>query len=326
MLRRLVPVVVLVSLWNCGGGDGPVTPPPVPTLTVTCPPAVQGQSTDGQPVAVSYGAPQASGGQGAITLSCTPPSGSLFPGGTTNVTCTAVDARTVTATCNVKVFVQVPPRLIGNGHIVAFGDSITAGTPGGGTFSPYSVITSEFAYPLKLELLLKERYRLQNPRVEAEGIPAEYAQDGVDRLPVVLARYNPDIVIIMEGTNDLLFLNQGMEDAAVAIRKMVQQAKALNVKVLLSTVIPQRAGGLRVPPRDPYAAFVPLLNAKIKEIATAENVPLVDMYAVFQKDMTLIGIDDVHPTPRGFQVMAETFFEAIKANFEVPHPTAGISQ
>ena len=86
---------------------------------------------------------------------------------------------------------------------------------------------------------------------------------------------------------------------------------------------PQRAGGQRSPPRDPYAALVPVLNARIREIATAENVPLVDMFDVFNKDMTLIGLDDVHPTPRGFKVMAETFFAAIQKDAEQPHPAIG---
>jgi hypothetical protein len=41
------------------------------------------------------------------------------------------------------------------------------------------------------------------------------------------------------------------------------------------------------------------------------------MYAPFAADMSLIGADDVHPTPRGFDVMAQTFFEAIKQHAEI---------
>ena len=322
MLKRAAVLPLLVGLWGCGNDYQP--PPPVPQLTITCPAAVEAQSTTGAAVSVAFTSPTSSGGQAPVNLSCTPPSGSLFPGGTTNVTCTATDSRGLSAACTLPVFVRIPPRLIGTGQIVAFGDSITAGTPGGGTLSPYSVITSEHAYPLKLEALLRARYTLQSPRVVPEGIPAEYAVDGVNRLPQVLAQYKPDILILMEGTNDLIFQQAGVEEGSAAIRTMVQQAKAFNVKVLLSTIIPQRAGGQRS--RDIFAAFVPVMNARIKQIAAAEGVPLVDMFAVFEKDMTLIGTDDLHPTPRGFDVMAQTFFDAIKQHFEQPHPTTGLQR
>jgi lysophospholipase L1-like esterase len=33
-------------------------------------------------------------------------------------------------------------------------------------------------------------------------------------------------------------------------------------------------------------------------------------------DPTLIGIDDLHPTPRGYDVMAGVFFEGIRTHFE----------
>jgi lysophospholipase L1-like esterase len=213
---------------------------------------------------------------------------------------------------------------VGTGHFLAFGDSITAGTPGTPA-TAMSVIESPFAYPLQLAPLLRARYQLQNPVVDAEGIPSEQAQDGgIQRFLPLIRQRRPDVVILMEGTNDVLGFSVGVERGAAALRTMVQQAKQENVRVLLSTIIPQRAGGLRQPPRDPYVFWIPVMNDRIRAIATAENVPLVDMYAVFAQDMSLIGIDDVHPTAKGFQVMAETFFAAIRTNFEVAQPAAGL--
>jgi lysophospholipase L1-like esterase len=126
------------------------------------------------------------------------------------------------------------------------------------------------------------------------------------------------VVILMEGTNDLLSGQIGVERGIDALRAMILEAKGQNIRVLLSTIIPQRANGFRVPPRDPFAALVPPFNDGVRALATEQNVPLVDMFAVFDADMSLIGIDDVHPTVRGFGVMADTFFEAIQKHFEEP--------
>ena len=218
----------------------------------------------------------------------------------------------------------MPPVLLGAGRILAFGDSITAGTDGGGTLVPGAVDGSTetpFAYPRVLDPLLVDRYRLQSPIVFARGRPGEYAEEGRARLVGAIGQTRPDILLLMEGTNNLLFGSAGAADAAISLRLMVQHAKSQNVRVLLATIPPQRAGGSRN--RDFMAALVPVLNESIREIAKTENVPLVDIYEVFIKDMSLIGSDDLHPTARGFRVMADTFFEAIKQHGEVPHPAVG---
>jgi lysophospholipase L1-like esterase len=319
-VRAAILASAVLSTWSCGSTP-PTGPPPIPQLTVTCPPAVEGQSTNGEPVAVSFNAPQTTGGQAPVTLACNPQSGSLFPGGTTTVQCTATDSRSVTAVCSLAVFVRVPPRLLGTGRILAFGDSITAGTDGGGSLVPGAVDGSTetpFAYPRVLDPMLVDRYKLQTPIVFARGVPGEYAEQGRARLSGAIAQTKPDILLLMEGTNNLLFGTAGAADAAISIRLMVQQAKSQNVRVLLATVPPQRAGGQRN--RDFMAALVPVLNESIREIAKTENVPLVDIYDVFIKDMSLIGSDDLHPTARGFRVMAETFFKAIQEFGEQPHP------
>lgn len=321
---RAVAVIAMVVVYSGCGSTPPTGPPPIPQLTITCPPAAEAQSADGQPVAVTFNSPQTTGGQAPVTLACDPQSGSLFPGGTTTVRCTATDSRSLTAACSLGIFVRVPPRLLGTGRILAFGDSLTAGTDGGGMLVPGAVDGSTetpFAYPRVLDTLVVERYRLQSPIVFARGRPGEYAEEGRLRLVDAIAQLRPDVLLLMEGTNNLLFGSAGVADAAISLRLMVQHAKAQNVRVLLATVPPQRAGGQRN--RDFMAALVPVLNESIREIAKTENVPLVDIYEVFVKDISLIGSDDLHPTARGFRVMAETFFEAIKLHGEVPHPAVG---
>jgi lysophospholipase L1-like esterase len=301
----------------CGGGPtGPPPPPPVPTLTIACPTAAPVESQDDNPVPVSFGGAIASGGQPPVTTTCTAQPGANFPVGTTNVVCTATDGRGISAACSFPVVVRPAPRLVGE-RLVAFGDSITWGIES----APIPSAAPSWAYPGQLQQRLASRYRMQRIEVVNEGVPGEQAQDGgIRRFRSVLVQHSPNIVILMEGTNDLLSDQIGLDRGAAALAEMVQEAKRQGVRVLLSTIIPQRANGFRVPPRNVFAARVPPFNDRVRALASAENVPLVDMYAVFNADMSLIGIDDVHPTQRGFQVMADTFFEAIRTHFEVAPP------
>jgi hypothetical protein len=55
---------------------------------------------------VNYPAPLASGGTGNVVVVCNPPSGSVFPVGTTTVTCTATDAAGNSASCSFNVTVS----------------------------------------------------------------------------------------------------------------------------------------------------------------------------------------------------------------------------
>ena len=62
--------------------------------------------------------------------------------------------------------------------------------------------------------------------------------------------------------------------------------------------------------------MVDALNDSVRGLADREGATLVDIYAAMIGDLSLIGPDDLHPTAQGHVVMAQTFFTAIKSNFE----------
>jgi hypothetical protein len=43
---------------------------------------------------------------------------------------------------------------------------------------------------------------------------------------------------------------------------------------------------------------------------------LIDVFNAMKDDLSLIGVDDLHPTIRGYDVIAGVFLEAIKSSFE----------
>lgn len=308
-------LTIVMILAACG--SGPTAPPPPNRLTLTCPAAVEGQSPDGEPVSVTFGSPIPNGGTPPVNLSCSPVSGSLFPGGTTQVVCTATDSRGLTAACNTSVFVRLPARLAGT-KFMAFGDSITAGRYSDPVRS--LIVDGGIAYTTILEARLKSEYpgQASSILIVNEGVPGDMAHvDGIARIRTTLVQHRPEIVLLMMGTNDLL-VPDGVERGILGLRQIIAEIRApeFNARVVLATIPPQRPD----PRRFPH--LVPVLNDRIRQLATQENIPLADVYEAMKDDLSLIGEDNLHPTPAGMDVIAKVFFDTIKAKLEVPQPAA----
>lgn len=86
----------------------------IPTLTMTCPANRTTASLNGAPVAVSYPLAATSGGLAPVNVIGSPPSGSLFPVGTTMVTqiATSADGQSASCTFGVTVTFTAPTVLI----------------------------------------------------------------------------------------------------------------------------------------------------------------------------------------------------------------------
>ena len=313
---RWAAVLLLIAAAACGGST-PNQPTPPPTLVITCPPNRSVQSPEGNPTGVSFDAPQTVGGAAPVTTTCNPASGAEFAVGNTTVTCEARDSGNRQASCSFTVQVQAPPRLTAT-RFLAFGDSLTYGVISASV--TLLVASVPDSYPFVLQDRLVARYRQQTPVVLNEGNPGELAaQTGVQRFRSVLLAHRPDVVLLMEGTNDLLFGQTGANNAVDALRAMIREAKSQNVRIVLSTVPPQRPGGARR--RDAVVALIPGFNDRIRGLASAENIPLIDVYDGMKDDLTLIGVDDLHPTVRGYDVMADIYYNAIRMQFENQPPS-----
>gem|GEM_PF-1117597 len=91
-----------------GPGSMSLRQPPTVPLAIACPANITVPATGNGGAAVDYTV-NATGGCGGTTVSSTPPSGSLFPVGTTTVTSVAKDACGNQSTCAFTVTVQPPP-------------------------------------------------------------------------------------------------------------------------------------------------------------------------------------------------------------------------
>jgi lysophospholipase L1-like esterase len=303
-------------LITAGCGDGSSGPGPSdPTLTLSCPADVQVLKHSGTPATATFETPAAQGGRPPVNVTCAPASGAEFPVGATPVACTATDQASHTATCSFSVMVEGIPQ-IAKTKFLAFGDSITQGVtspaPSLLIFNPVD------AYPLKLQQLLSARYRDQTIVMTNAGQAGEKIDDGRARLSGVLDANDPQVLLLLHGANDLnTEKGNAISTIIHGLEDMIGKADRRGITVFLATFPPQNPAGKN----GNGANYVPELNQKISALAADEGAILVDLYAGFGGTWVgYIGEDGLHPTPQGYDRMAEIWRDKIQAVYDRPAP------
>ncbi|MBF0264184.1 MAG: arylesterase [Gammaproteobacteria bacterium] len=165
--------------------------------------------------------------------------------------------------------------------ILAFGNSLTYGT---GT-------SREFSYPSILE-------NLTGFKVINAGVPGEISAKGLQRLPNVLDQYQPQLLILIHGGNDILrkIPNQQTE---YNLTQMITLARKHGIEVVMLGV--------------PSFNILSLKSAKFYEkVATENRVPInLKILPEIISDNKLKS-DSIHPNKQGYQIMAEAIQQLLK--------------
>jgi acyl-CoA thioesterase-1 len=132
--------------------------------------------------------------------------------------------------------------------------------------------------------LAAERYPL---RVVNASITGDTTAGGRARLPVLLSRYKPAVVVLELGGND--GLRGGDLDATRDnLAAMVEQAQRAGAKPLIV--------GMKVPPNY-GGAYVRKFDALYEDVAKAHKAPLVPFFFEgFGEKRELFQPDGIHPT------------------------------
>ena len=318
----------LLALSVATACSSPSTPTPVPVAPVlACPADQRVISATNQAMTVIYPKPSLTGGVLPITTTCAPAQGDVFALGSTPVSCTTTDAQRQTSSCTFVVSV-LPGTTLAATRVLAFGDSITEGkinslvAPLSTIGCPNDATAQTWSYPRVLASSLGTQYPSQTVPVTDCGVGGEQASQALVRLPGVLALANYDVVLLMEGANDLNeeSLIGGSRQTAVdrvsgAVASMIRAARPGRT-VFVGTLLPERLGGKAARPD-----WVEPVNARLRTLVPAEGAILVDLYQAFGGSPDpYIGPDGLHPTIAGYQKIADTFFAAIRATLEKKTP------
>jgi lysophospholipase L1-like esterase len=222
-----------------------------------------------------------------------------------------------------SIIPNVPP-VLGATRFVAFGDSITCGVES--LFDSLVTLpcpSDTAGYPERLRNMLGTYAPGQTFFVTKRGYPGEWALDGEARLRAELSEMmsnptfaaRPQGLLLLEGINDM---NGGTSAtrAAASLAQLAQIGRLYNLRVLVATMpqtyVNTMSGGSNS--ADKVVAF----NDEVKRLLNGlQNVQVVDLFAAFGSNRALIGGDGLHPTPAGYDVMAQHFHAAIVQAFPV---------
>lgn len=175
------------------------------------------------------------------------------------------------------------PRLqaLGPGSLIlAFGDSLTAGNGAARNAS----------YPAVLESLTG--YRTINA-----GRPGELSAEGLKRLPGLLQRYEPDLVILCHGGNDLLRRRNSAQTAA-NLRSMIDAVRNSEAEVVL----------LGVPKPGLWLRAAPFYQEIADEYSIPCNVEILP--EILSRNE--LKSDTIHPNAAGYRQLAEALARIIQ--------------
>ena len=172
------------------------------------------------------------------------------------------------------------PRLASDAVILAFGDSLTFGT--GATLTE--------SYPAILESLVGRQ-------VVNSGVPGEVTGEGLSRLPEVLEREKPALLILCHGGNDLL-RRLDQKQTANNLRAMIRLARARGIAVVIIAV---PSPGIALSPPPLY-----------RETAAEMKIPLEENALTMVLSDGALKSDYIHPNAAGYRRLAESIAALLK--------------
>jgi acyl-CoA thioesterase-1 len=179
------------------------------------------------------------------------------------------------------------PRLAENTVILAFGDSLTYGT-GADENQSYPAVLSQ----------------LSGHTVINAGIPGEVSAQGRERLPALLDRYHPQLLLLCHGGNDLLRrINSTITRSN--LEAMIQTARQRSIPVLLIGV--PKPGLLFLDTADIY-----------NEIAEKYNLVHEDGILPEVESDHALKSDQIHPNAEGYQRIATAIYQILTSSGALP--------
>ena len=173
-------------------------------------------------------------------------------------------------------------RISTEATILAFGDSLTLGV---GTDIRHS-------YPSVLS-------RLSGRKVVNAGISGELTEQGLARLDYVIDKTRPDLMILLEGGNDII-RNHNLQQTKQNLTAMIAMAREKGVQLVL----------IGVPQKQIFSDVAPFYKELAEEhklVFDGELIANLLHKRSYKSDM-------VHLNKTGYQKMAEAIHQLLREN------------
>ncbi len=164
--------------------------------------------------------------------------------------------------------------------ILAFGDSLTYGT-GANNGEDYPTLLA----------------KLTNFNIINAGVPGEVSSNGLKRLPTLLDKHVPELVILIHGGNDILRKLPRLEQKSNLLA-MIELIQSRNIQIIMLGV-PEP--GIFLKSADIY-----------EQLANETNIPVeLSLLPKILGDNSLKS-DIAHPNAQGYKILAEGIYNFLK--------------
>lgn len=182
----------------------------------------------------------------------------------------------LTGACDNRTLRTLPQ----DGVILAFGDSLTAGVGA----------ENNASYPAMLA-------QLSGIRVINSGVSGEVTAEGRARLPQAIEAHSPDLMLLLEGGNDIL-RNRDLRQTKSNLAAMIEHARAHDIEVVL----------IGVPEKNLFSRVAPLYVELAQDY---ELVFIPDLVGeLFRKPE--YKADRIHFNAAGYRVMAQEIYTVLR--------------
>lgn len=173
-----------------------------------------------------------------------------------------------------------------DGGVAAIGDSITAGTG-----------EPDWGFHGEDSWFAQSVCNLGVPYGYNAAVPNHTTEQVAEDLAGLLGR-DPDVVVVLAGTNDVL-QDRPAAEAASKLGMIVARVRAAGARPVIGTV----------PPFDRNPQGAAALNRELRRLARARDVPVIDFYSVLVGEggryRPGLSRDGLHPSEAGAEAMAK---------------------
>jgi lysophospholipase L1-like esterase len=204
----------------------------------------------------------------------------------------------------------------GTCKILPLGDSITYGIQYAGA---YRVELFQDALNAHQNITFVGDHSLANGPATVGGVAFPQDNDGhsgwtIDQIaglvPSPALQTNPDIVLLMIGTNDMYSQSQPVAQAPQRLATLLDKILGADTHALLvvAEITPLQNSAWETQVQSYNAAIPALVQARA---GTGKHVLLVDMHTGFMT-ATMLSSDGIHPNKAGYDHMGDVWYAGIK--------------